>query len=498
MATEEGSGSQADGQEGALGSPTHKVSMVIIKDTPDTPITTKTEPWTIRPKSLNQAKVTGAPNPPTGQIKQDYCLSEEPEPRDTENQGDQSRQRIKDYTSGEKVEQKKTVSIDQTGSFRRNTPVALTLEMAGKATSSSPTEPHTTTSSSTDPHTCSDVIPQNQAKDPQGSFGVCLARWSSDEEESDDDDDDGGTEKGSNYDSDSAESSVTITSNMSQSDRLSFSVSLADLYHLGGVDFMGYNDDLQDVDSDHMSHRTASLSSDISAFSCISILPTDELDRLLEDVRGLEDETLQNYEDVQVVVLHKEVGCGLGFTVAGGVDQNKPITVHKVFPFGLASQEGSIREGDQVLSINGTALKTSAHWEALRTLRRARTRGMAVVVLQKGGVAETQKDVADHPQAVLDQCIVQKGRTLRVVLKKSSTDLGFSLEGGLGSSEGDRPLTVKKLFQGGPVGDVFPGDELLEIKGQSLQGLRRFEAWNLIKKLPPGPVEVVLNRPFRP
>lgn len=30
---------------------------------------------------------------------------------------------------------------------------------------------------------------------------------------------------------------------------------------------------------------------------------------------------------MQVVVLHKEVGMGLGFSVAGGIDQNKPVTV---------------------------------------------------------------------------------------------------------------------------------------------------------------------------
>ena len=80
-----------------------------------------------------------------------------------------------------------------------------------------------------------------------------------------------------------------------------------------------------------------------------------------------------------------------------------------MFPFGLASQEGSLKEGDQVLSINGTALKDSAHWEALRTLRKARTRGMAVVVLQKGGAAETRKSGADRPQAGADQEAVKKG-----------------------------------------------------------------------------------------
>lgn len=32
---------------------------------------------------------------------------------------------------------------------------------------------------------------------------------------------------------------------------------------------------------------------------------------------------------MQVVVLHKEMGMGLGFSVAGGVDQNKPVTVSR-------------------------------------------------------------------------------------------------------------------------------------------------------------------------
>lgn len=38
---------------------------------------------------------------------------------------------------------------------------------------------------------------------------------------------------------------------------------------------------------------------------------------------------------MQVVVLHKEVGVGLGFSLEGGVDQNKPITVRKYRFFSL-------------------------------------------------------------------------------------------------------------------------------------------------------------------
>ncbi|XP_048880486.1 uncharacterized protein si:dkey-92i15.4 [Brienomyrus brachyistius] len=375
----------------------------------------------------------------------------------------------------------------------------------------SPSPPNLPTSVPTPPASkpqSSNIISSNDfllhtGKTPLEKDSACSsvhqARWSSDEEESDKDDD-SGTEKEENsvYDSDSAESSVTITSNMSQTDHRSFSITLADLCHVGGVDYVYHDDGSLEPDSlDYTSHRTASLSSDASALSCVSILSADELDRLLSDVRSLGDETLQNYEDVQVVVLHKEVGSGLGFTLAGGVDQNKPITVHKVFSGSAASQEGSVCEGDRVLSINGTKLQNSTHWEALRTLRRARSRGMAVVVLQKDSFTKPQKAQNNLSQRQLDPVTVNTGgRTLTVVLNKSSTDLGFSLEGGLGSSQGDGPIVIKKVFQGGPVNEVLPGDELLEINGHSLLGLHRLEAWNLIKKLSPGPVEVLLNRPL--
>ncbi|KAK1795489.1 hypothetical protein P4O66_010659, partial [Electrophorus voltai] len=325
---------------------------------------------------------------------------------------------------------------------------------------------------------------------------VKISRWITNEgdgviDTDEDDDDDDETERG--YDSDSGDSSVTITSNMSQSDHRSFSLSFVDLCNLGGLDCpptanSGSNEERW------MSNRSASLSSDASVMSCVTLLGTEELDCLLDDVKGLGDDTLENYEDVHVVVLHKDVGIGLGFTVAGGVDQNKPITVHRVFPCGAAAQEGSIHEGDQVLSINGTALHNSAHWEALRTLRKARGRGMAVVVLRKGSVIEPQHNINDN----LLKPAGGPGTTVHTTLTKLTFDLGFSLEGGVGSSLGDKPLTVQRIFQGGPIGKVFPGDELLEIQGQSLGGLRRLEVWSLIRRLPPGPVEVLLHRPSQP
>ncbi|KAF4088519.1 hypothetical protein AMELA_G00083000 [Ameiurus melas] len=118
---------------------------------------------------------------------------------------------------------------------------------------------------------------------------------------------------------------------------------------------------------------------------------------------------------------------------------------------------------------------------------------MAVVVIRRGDVTETCYSTKDSPQ----KAAANPGSRVRVTLNKSSSDLGFSLEGGVGSILGDKPLTVQRLFQGGPDGKVFPGDELLEVEGQRLEGLRRLEVWHLIKRLPPGPVEVLLQRPHQ-
>uniref|UniRef100_A0A3B4FBZ3 Serine-rich adhesin for platelets-like n=1 Tax=Pundamilia nyererei TaxID=303518 RepID=A0A3B4FBZ3_9CICH len=306
-------------------------------------------------------------------------------------------------------------------------------------------------------------------------------------------DDDESTQKDddSNYDSDSGESSVTITSNMSQSDRRSFSVTLSDLCNFAGADYDSENDS---DDWQSTNRRTASMSSDMSAFSCVSVMPAEELDKLVEEVRNLGDDALQDYDDVQVVVLHKDVGVGLGFSLAGGVDQNKPITVHKVFHSGVAAKQGSIKEGDQVLSINGTALSGSTHWEALRVLRRAKAKDMVVVVVRKGDIIDSSKKGEEGNSRGQTPEQYETGQTVSVQLQKNSRDLGFSLEGGEGSSLGNRPLTVQKIFQGGPVDMVYPGDEVLEVQGTSVVGMRRLEAWTLIRTLPPGPVDVVLRR----
>uniref|UniRef100_A0A8C0EIP6 Pro-interleukin-16 n=1 Tax=Bubo bubo TaxID=30461 RepID=A0A8C0EIP6_BUBBB len=226
----------------------------------------------------------------------------------------------------------------------------------------------------------------------------------------------------------------------------------------------------------------------------------------------LQEAKAQSKEDTYFVVLHKEEGAGLGFSVAGGVDlEQKSVTVHRVFSKGVASQEGTIHRGDLVLSINGKSLASSVHGDVLNTLHQARLYEYAVIVIQK------EKDKANNSSrleisATGRKCVgsgkdvsmeigtdpnLDMNDVICVELLKTSAGLGFSLDGGKASIAGDRPLLVKRIFKGGAAeqsGNIETGDEILAVSGKSLLGLMHYDAWNIIKSVPEGPVQLLIRK----
>ncbi|XP_019908462.3 PDZ domain-containing protein 2 isoform X2 [Esox lucius] len=248
----------------------------------------------------------------------------------------------------------------------------------------------------------------------------------------------------------------------------------------------------------------------------VSLTTKTDVLALLQEAKALSEVT----DDTYFVVLTKEEGSGLGFSIAGGVDlEHKPITVHRVFSKGVAGMEGTIQRGDSVLSINGSSLEGTSHGEALSCLHQARLSTRALVVIRREKDSEGQTS----PRHLDLSTSLRSGRSyslgcrengpemargvavevgpdgaLRVELMKTSAGLGFSLEGGKASAHGDRPLNVKRVFKGGAaelsrVVDV--GDEVLEVNGRSLQGLMHYDAWNIIKTASEGPVQVVIRKP---
>ncbi|XP_075831970.1 PDZ domain-containing protein 2 isoform X1 [Microtus pennsylvanicus] len=224
----------------------------------------------------------------------------------------------------------------------------------------------------------------------------------------------------------------------------------------------------------------------------------------------------ENNEDTCFIVLNKKEGSGLGFSVAGGADMEpKSVMVHRVFSQGVASQEGTLSRGDCLLSINGTSLAGLAHSEVAKVLHQAQLHKHALLIVKKGNEQPTPSLRQEPPSSGGKGPLPRKtlplepgaGRNgaahdaLCVEVLKTSAGLGLSLDGGKSSVSGDGPLLIKRVYKGGAAeqaGTIEAGDEILAINGKPLVGLVHFDAWNIMKSVPEGPVQLVIRKHRNP
>ncbi|XP_076973019.1 PDZ domain-containing protein 2 isoform X3 [Tamandua tetradactyla] len=218
----------------------------------------------------------------------------------------------------------------------------------------------------------------------------------------------------------------------------------------------------------------------------------------------------ENKEDVCFIVLNKKEGSGLGFSVAGGTDvEAKSIMVHRVFSQGAASQEGTMNRGDFLLSVNGASLAGVAHGDVLKVLHQAQWHKDGLVVIKKGSdqsrLSTKQEPPTANGMGSREDTTLEPGfgrstaarDALCVEVLKTSAGLGLSLDGGKSSVSGDGPLLIKRVYKGGAAeqaGTIEAGDEILAINGKPLVGLMHFDAWNIMKSVPEGPVQLVIRK----
>lgn len=73
----------------------------------------------------------------------------------------------------------------------------------------------------------------------------------------------------------------------------------------------------------------------------------------------------------RIVQVVKSDNNGLGISIKGGIENNMPILISKIFKGMAADLTEQLYVGDAILSVNGEDLKDATHEEAVKALKRA-------------------------------------------------------------------------------------------------------------------------------
>jgi C-terminal processing protease CtpA/Prc len=144
----------------------------------------------------------------------------------------------------------------------------------------------------------------------------------------------------------------------------------------------------------------------------------------------------------------------LGVKIIGGSDTSvKSVIVYEIYDGGAVAADGRLAPGDHVLEVNGEDLRPATHLHAIRSLRRAVSEVLTLVVLRPGPPSTLDEDL--HDQLTVD------------VVKKAGRGLGLSIV----SRRNNSGIIIADIVKGGVAesdGRLVPGDQILSANGEDM------------------------------
>ncbi|XP_048102601.1 glutamate receptor-interacting protein 2a isoform X1 [Alosa alosa] len=169
------------------------------------------------------------------------------------------------------------------------------------------------------------------------------------------------------------------------------------------------------------------------------------------------------------VCLQKE-GNSFGFVMRGGFHEDwhrsRPLVVTYVRPGGPADREGTLRTGDRVLSVNGVALHTHKHADALTTLMQSNQESFFLI---------------EYDVSIMDSVKQASGPLLVEIPRPAGSTLGVSLTTALYRNK--QVITIEKIKPASVAercGALHVGDILLSIDGTNTEHCTLMEAHQLL------------------
>ena len=195
-----------------------------------------------------------------------------------------------------------------------------------------------------------------------------------------------------------------------------------------------------------------------------------------EEFKKTIDDIAQGRE-ISVIQLFKPDGKRLGFSVVGLRSEHKGelgIYVKEIQQDGIAGGDGQVREGDQILAIDGQVLDSNiSHQQAIAILQK--TQGSVDLVVARGKEGTTDSLAPrDMPEI----------ETMEVELVKDNQGLGITFAGYTCEREELSGIFVRSVTEGSAAdrsGMVNVNDQIVEVDGLSLQGYSNQQAVEMLR-----------------
>ncbi|CAG9540331.1 unnamed protein product [Cercopithifilaria johnstoni] len=221
----------------------------------------------------------------------------------------------------------------------------------------------------------------------------------------------------------------------------------------------------------------------------------------LMECKSLLGEKFTDY-DIFKVILKRSANNpegSVGVILSSAASGDQYISVQRVISGSIADRSDLIEKGDRVFFVQGHSTKQMSATDA-RTLIKQRTEHVVFIL---GRLKIKSNDMPTEPTKFVSTAIADPDLfnystdSEEVILTKGNLGVGLALDGGRGSVFGDRPIIIKRVFEGGSAarsGRIKAGDQVITIDGIDIKGMSYLEATKTLRSRPEGPLKLVILR----
>ncbi|CAJ0928878.1 unnamed protein product, partial [Mesorhabditis belari] len=190
---------------------------------------------------------------------------------------------------------------------------------------------------------------------------------------------------------------------------------------------------------------------------------------------------MDSFNHITVNLIRKPQG--FGFRLLGGKETGTQLTVGQIVSGGAAADDGRLKEGDEIMEIDGVSVEGAAHGEAVSLLEKAARQQHVKLLIrrhQNHGI-DMARSVSLPPSLSPHHTNANVGQEYDVVLQRQESDgFGFVII----SNVNRQGSTIGQLIEGTPAarcGRLRVGDRVLRVNGTDITGLPHQDIVNLIK-----------------